>query len=451
MKSFDLNRIVLVFLFFSATSCVKDEIALPSIECNQPDLVVNKRVEDIRNTASGLVTQYKFNDVIEAYVVSTDEFGNFFKTISFQTLATATQPAIGFSVPIDVNNTYIDFRLGSKVYVKLQDQYTDLFYGGLRIGTLFVNSFNEGGVGRLSQNDYKKVLYVSCTTLKESELTRTISLTEIENDLLLNTLVEVSDVQFTQEAIGRNFYESTNDVGGATNWLLEDRFGNKLVFRTSSFANFSANKVPSGSGKVKGILTKFGATYQLLPRSDKDISMSGKRNVPFFSENFESVADNVNVNLPGWANIVQNGSLFWKGSVFSGNGCAEYAISGTRVALNVGWLISPKIDMDIHTNEILTFRAAQHNLDLDSPLNSLEVFVSSNFNGTNVASATWIPLKAKLPKQSTPWYQFVGSGGIDLSSFKGKINIGFRYRGEGRNLALDGAFQIDDVQIYGEK
>jgi hypothetical protein len=287
--------------------------------------------------------------------------------------------------------------------------------------------------------------------LKESELTRTISLNEIENDLLLNTLVEISDVQFAQEAIGRNFYESTNDVGGATNWILEDRFGNKLVFRTSSFANFSANKVPSGSGKVKGILTKFGSTYQLLPRSDKDISMSGKRNVPFFTENFESVADNVNVNLPGWANIVQNGRLFWKGSVFSGNGCAEYEISGTRVALNVGWLISPKIDMDIHTNEILTFRAAQHNLDLDSPLNSLEVFVSSNFNGTNVASATWIPLKAKLPSQSTPWYQFVGSGGIDLSSFKGKINIGFRYRGEGRNLALDGAFQIDDVQIYGEK
>jgi hypothetical protein len=273
MKSFDLNRIVLLVLFVATTSCVKDEITLPSIECNQPDLVVTKSVEEIRNTSRSLVAPYKFNDVIEAYVVSTDEFGNFFKTISFQTLATTAQPAIGFSVPIDVNNTYIDFRLGSKVYVKLQDQYTDLFYGGLRIGSLFVNSFNEGGVGRLSQNHYKKVLHVSCTTLKESELTRTISLNEIENDLLLNTLVEISDVQFAQEAIGRNFYESTNDVGGATNWILEDRFGNKLVFRTSSFANFSANKVPSGSGKVKGILTKFGSTYQLLPRSDKDLSL----------------------------------------------------------------------------------------------------------------------------------------------------------------------------------
>jgi hypothetical protein len=53
------------------------------------------------------------------------------------------------------------------------------------------------------------------------------------------------------------------------------------------------------------------------------------------------------------------------------------------------------------------------------PLNSLEVFVSSNFDGLNVTKATWIPLVI-LPKQATPWYQFVGSGGVDLSSYKGK-------------------------------
>jgi hypothetical protein len=53
--------------------------------------------------------------------------------------------------------------------------------------------------------------------------------------------------------------------------------------------------------------------------------------------------------------------------------------------------------------------------------------------------------------QATPWYQFVGSGGIDLSSFSGKVNIGFRYTGSGKTVTLDGAFQIDDVQIYGEK
>ena len=451
MKFQILIRVFCFVIALSTTNCVKDEVAIPSLECTQPNLTVNRTVEDVRASADAIVAQYKFDDIIEAYVVSSDEHGNFFKSISFQTLATATQPAIGFSVPVDVSNTYIDFRLGNKVYLKLKDQYTDIFYGGLRIGNIFVNSFNEGGVGRLSQNDYKKVLNASCTTVSEAVLTKSIALSEVLNDKYLNTLVELSDVQFSAEAIGRHFYESSNDVGGGTNWNLEDKFGNKLFFRTSSYADFASGIVPSGSGKVKGILTKFGTDYQLVARSEKDVSLAGKRNAPFFAENFETIVANTNINLAGWSNIVQKGSLYWKGSVYSGNGCAEYAISGTKVASNVGWLISPKIDLDTHTGEILTFRAAQHHLDVDSSLNALDVFISNNFDGVNISSATWIPLKANLPTQATPWYQFVGSGGIDLSSYKGKVNIGFRYTGSGKTLTLDGAFQIDDVQIYGEK
>ena len=451
MKFQILIRVFCFVIALSTTNCVKDEVAIPSLECTQPNLTVNRTVEDVRASADAIVAQYKFDDIIEAYVVSSDEHGNFFKSISFQTLATATQPAIGFSVPVDVSNTYIDFRLGNKVYLKLKDQYTDIFYGGLRIGNIFVNSFNEGGVGRLSQNEYKKVLNASCTTVSEAVLTKSIALSEVLNDKYLNTLVELSDVQFSAEAIGRHFYESSNDVGGGTNWNLEDKLGNKLFFRTSSYADFASGIVPSGSGKVKGILTKFGTDYQLVARSEKDVSLAGKRNAPFFAENFETIVANTNINLAGWSNIVQKGSLYWKGSVYSGNGCAEYAISGTKVASNVGWLISPKIDLDAHTGEILTFRAAQHHLDVDSSLNALDVFISNNFDGVNILSATWIPLKANLPTQATPWYQFVGSGGIDLSSYKGKVNIGFRYTGSGKTLTLDGAFQIDDVQIYGEK
>ena len=141
----------------------------------------------------------------------------------------------------------------------------------------------------------------------------------------------------------------------------------------------------------------------------------------------------------------------WKGTVYNGNGYAEFAISGTKVVSNVAWLISPKIDLDVHTNEILTFRSAQHHLDVDSPLNTLDVFISTNFDGVNIATATWTPLKATVPKQATPWYQFIGSGAIDLSAFKGKVNIAFRYTGSGKNAALDGAFMVDDVQIFGDK
>jgi hypothetical protein len=192
---------VFVMLFLS---CMNDEVEIPKLSCNQPDFTVNKTVADVQETTAEIVSQYTYDDVIEAYVVSSDENGNFFKTLSFQTLATATAPAQGFSVPVDATNLYVDYRLGNKVYVKLKNQYTDLYYGGLRIGSLYVNAFNQGGVGRLSQNDYKNVLHASCSNVKEEELVRSIGLGEI-NDSHLNTLVELSDVQFTEPAIGRHY------------------------------------------------------------------------------------------------------------------------------------------------------------------------------------------------------------------------------------------------------
>jgi hypothetical protein len=446
------SKFYTVFLGIAITfgSCTKEEFNVPKLTCTQPDLKVNRTVEEVRAVTGSIVTQYAYDDIIEAYVVSSDEAGNFFKTISFQTLATATNPAIGFSVPVDASNTYIDFRLGNKVYIKMKDQYTDIYFGGMRIGSIYVNTYNEGGVGRISPNDYKKVLNASCTMVSEELLVRPISIPDLLQDSNINTLVELSDVQFTSDAIGRHYYEESNDVGGGTNWSLTDKLGNQVLFRTSSFADFADKIVPDGSGKVRGILTRFGSDYQLLARSEKDVVFTGTAAVPFFSENFQSVETNTKLNLPGWSNMVQKGTKFWLGTVYAGNGYAEFNTTGTKVVSNIAWLISPKIDMDLHTKEVLTFRSAQHHLDVDSPLNSLEVYVSNNFDGLNIDKATWIKQTVILPKQATPWYQFVGSGGVDLSSYTGKINIAFKYTGSGKNLALDGAFQVDDVHIFGD-
>jgi hypothetical protein len=442
-----------IFLGITMTfgSCAKEEFNVPKLSCNQPDLKVNRTVEEVRSSTNAIVAQYTYDDIIEAYVISSDESGNFFKMISFQTLATATMPAMGFSVPVDASNTYVDFRLGNKVYLKMKDQYTDIYFGGMRIGSIYVNTYNEGGVGRISPNDYKKVLNASCTMVSEELLVHSLSIPDLLRDSNINTLVELSDVQFTSDAIGRHYYEESNDVGGATNWSLTDRLGNQVLFRTSSFADFADKIVPDGSGKVRGVLTKFGSDYQLLPRSEKDVVFTGVAGVPFFAENFQSVVTNTKLNLPDWANLVQKGTKYWLGTLYAGNGYAEFNTTGTKVVSNIAWLISPKIDMDLHTKEVLTFRSAQHHLDVDSPLNSLEVYVSNDFDGLNIAKATWIPLKVVLPKQATPWYQFVGSGGVDLSSYTGKINIAFKYTGSGKNLALDGAFQVDDVQVFGDK
>jgi hypothetical protein len=80
--------------------------------------------------------------------------------------------------------------------------------------------------------------------------------------------------------------------------------------------------VPAGSGKVRGVLTKFGSDYQLLAVPKRCGDDCAKQSL--FSQDFQAVVDKTNLSLPGWTNIVQSGKTFWKGTVYSGNGYAEF-------------------------------------------------------------------------------------------------------------------------------
>lgn len=428
-----------------------EDIAIPKLECTQPDLIVNRNVEDALKTATITATKYVYDDIIEAYVVSSDQNGNFFKTLYLQTLATENQPAIGFSVSVDATNTYVDYRIGNKVYIKLKDQFIDLFYDGIRVGSLYESNSGTASVGRISQNDYKKVLIASCTMADESKLVNQTTIEKALHNSNLNTLIELSNVQFSEAAIGRHYFEEANNVGGATNWNLRDKSGNQIIFRISSFADFSTHLVPEGSGKVRGILTKYGSDYQLMIRSEGDVVMTGKRNIPFFTEDFQTVKHNVNFALPGWSNIVEKASKLWRSMVTAGNGYAEFNTTSTTAAENIAWLVSPKINLTDYKNSVLSFRSAQRDLKVDSPLNTLEVYVSANFDGANVTKAKWVKLNAKVPSLSTPTREFISSGGIDLSAYSGNINIAFKYIGSGKDKTLNGAFMVDDVKLFGEK
>jgi len=450
MKTNILKSVFFVALAIGTlSSCVNDDsYDVPVLNCTQPNLTANRTIPQVIAVSAPLVAQYTYDDVIAAYVVSSDEAGNFYKSISLQTLATATTPAVGFSVPVDAANTYVDYRPGVKVYIKMKDLYTDIVYGSMRIGGIYVNSSSVASVGRLPQTEYKNKLIASCTNVSEDVLVKQLTISQLLNDANLNTLCEVSGVQFTDAAVGRHYYESANDLGGATNWNLTDVAGNQVIFRTSSYATYASHLVATGSGKVRGVLTKYGSDYQFMARSEDDVMLTGIRSTPFFSEDFQSAVNSTTLNIPGWTNVATVGTKLWQEKTFSGNGYAELSSYNSGNAVNESWLVSPPIDMNSHTGEVLIFKVAQHHLDVDSPLNSLKVYVSTNFTG-NVATATWTQVTVALPTQATPWYQFVSSGGVDLSTYTGNLNVAFKFTGSGTNTTLDGAFQVDDFKVFG--
>lgn len=167
------------------------------------------------------------------------------------------------------------------------------------------------------------------------------------------------------------------------------------------------------------------------------------------SEDFSAGAvDNAVLNTAGWVNVAETGTTKWKYQIYSGNAYAEFTSYLSQDPVCVSWLISPNIDLDRGENEKLVFEAAQSYVS--SSANSLEVFISTNFTGTNVATANWQKLQAILPTTSNANFQFIKSGVIDLSGFSGRVNIGFKVKGTGTitNSSLDGSYQIDNVKVY---
>jgi hypothetical protein len=431
-----------------ATSCVTDDdYSVPALQCVETTLQKTKEVSQI--PASTTVTQYLNDDVIEAYVTSSDEGGNFFKSISMQTL----DGSKAFSVPVDVTSSFINFEPGRKVLIKMKDLYTDISNGGMRIGGIFVNSSNVPAVGRLSESLYKTVLNRSCTVVPESSLVKTVTIAQAKNDAVINTLIEIDAVQFSDAAITTTYYNPNNDLGGATNHLLVDADGNTLIFRTSSFANFAGKPVAPGRGKVRGVMTKFGSDYQFVARTENDIQLTGPRLTPLFSQNFESIASTGNnqfIALPGWSNVsINSGAERWEARIFSGNKYAQMSAFGTSENNVDSRLITSAINLDNSTSEFLRFG---YKTGFANGV-ALTVWYSTNYNGSGTAAAinaaTWTQFNVPLNVQDTSYAtNFYSSGNIDLSGINGTVYVAFRYVGSSTGITT--TYQVDNIEVYGE-
>lgn len=161
-------------------------------------------------------------------------------------------------------------------------------------------------------------------------------------------------------------------------------------------------------------------------------------------ENFSEGADNTLLEIEGWTNFAEAGTVRWTNQTYSGNGYAEFTSFQSNQASNIGWLISPAINLDAQEGEKLVFQAAQ--AYVDNAANTLEVLISTDYDGENVTTASWQTLNATLPTIASTRFAFINSGTIDLSRISGTAHIAFRVKGNG--TTLDGTYQIDNVRVY---
>ncbi|WNM19582.1 DUF5689 domain-containing protein [Flavobacterium capsici] len=438
----NLKLVLTAFVFAAIFSCANDDhYSTPDLSNECVSISKTKEVLDITSIATASATQYTpaeglNEDYIEAYVTSSDEGGNFYKSISMMNL----DGTVGFSMPVDNYNLFNEFEPGRKVTIKLdKNRYFNKQHGSTVLGSSYNN-----GVGRVSGVEYKDVIFRSCDNVNEDNITKHLTVAQAKNDQYLNMLIEFDAVQFTNVSLDKKYFDaSVNNLGGATNHEITDKFGNKIIVRVSEYAKFAGDKIPSGNGKIRGVLTKYNNDYQFMIRTLEDVHMMDTRYVPttFFEESFAT-------NFPNW--VVKNvtGSNQWAVQASFGNPTYNAFINGFGNN-NEDWLISPSINLSTNTFAILSFETSTR---FSGP--ALQVFVSTDYDGTSAPNtATWTQLTGfNLPAWTSGTYtswSAGASGGINISSYTGNSNVrvAFKYTSTTSSAA---AWEVDNVKVVGQ-
>ena len=444
------------------TGCVNDTFKTPIQDvCVSPGLSKTKEVANIYTMAINPVAKspsvipntptYTADDIIEGYVISSDEGGNFYKSMYFQPL----DGSKGFNLSIDESNVYTkNFQPGKKVFLKLKG----LAYGnptsfamGLTFGAPPTEQYT---VDRLSGLTYKNYLIPSCDLVSEEAIVHKITLAQANNDTFLNTLVEFDNVQFTDESSSGTYDTFRNDNYDSSIYITNGL--NSFIVRTSRYANFAGYKVSSGKGKIRGVFTKYNSSYQIILRTERDVNMPNPRVDYFlpkggtsitylstFKETFESyAATTTGAIFPKYVNDAFFGSRYWDVKSFRSNKYIQMSSFGsggtnkTYLALPVAFTPGKKLSFKTKDGFYL------------GPV--LKVYYSTNYipNG-DISKASLVDITSNflISSGTLNGYptNFINSGNYLIpANLTGNGFFIFEYSGTSR---VTTTIQIDDIII----
>jgi hypothetical protein len=451
------NITLLSFLFLigmMVTSCVQDDdYDIPEINVTEPNVNVNTDIASVKAMYGGfdpvLVEAGDESQTplyIEAYVISSDESGNFYKQLIIQDAP--ENPTAGLSISTNATDLYTKYEPGRKIYFRVDGLYIGEYAG---LPTLGVQDGDE--VGRIGIDDFESRIFRSTETF---DLVPTvITIPQAFNEAKLNTLVQFEGVQFPDALLGESYGNLDNTY--SVNRDVEDCENNTVILRNSGFSDFKNELLPEGNGTLTAVLSIFNDDFQVFIRDTDDVQMDGERcgtggggsgdamELPF-SENFEgeSAGTGINVTIPGWTNVnVNQGERLWEVREFDNNKYAQTSAYSSNENPYEVWLVTPGLILPSGSTPTLTFETNDGFNNGDA----LTVKVSTDFTG-DVTAATWTDLNATISTGNDSGYgdEFTPSGDVDLSAYAGQtVYIAYQYVGSSNGVTT--TYQVDNVSV----
>lgn len=463
----------LIMIALTITSCVQDgDFAVPNITLEEPDITPNSTVLAIK---TALQQEYNSNgDVIytffenennptyvEAYVVSSDATGNFYKKLIVQDKP--ENPTAGIEIVINQTSLSETYEVGRKIYIKLDGLSVSYDDGA---SANFINPTNDvPGKYVLGVLAGDQIDDIPSTEIK-NHIWRSTTVSEIVPNSIqlgditgahINTMIQLNSAQFLKSNLTKTFAGEPNDEFDGFRTIFECDTEKTIQLQTSTFASFKSNVVPEGKGTFKAVLSKDFRSEFLVAiankPSDLDFTDMSRCDPPvlecsgasgggtaFFTEDFEGFGSYAS---EGWDNINIDGtSTDWFIESFNSTYSRISAYNSGNANANV-WLVTPTINMDSTTGEELFFDI-QANYDTGT---NLSVFVSTDYSG-DPTTATWLRLDAVVPTgPGSAFGTFKTVGPVNISCLDGDINIGFFYAGSDPTATT--RYHLDNVIVTG--
>lgn len=432
----------------SITSCVKeDDWSTPEILCNNRFDEPTTTMADLAAKAPALTgtnysaTPYKIPAdgpavIFDGYVISSDESGNFYKTISFQDKP--ENPTIGMQIEVDKSSNYADFPVGAHIRIKANGLVLGWDRATLKLGSVDPTY----AIGRIPGILFTRYMAGVCNGSNRLDVATLVptalgSIDDAKQTKYINTLVKVPNVQFADAEVlpsPKNFITYISGTGQDTDRNIIDITGGSTVIRNSGFSTFGAQPLPTKSGELTFVVSKYNASWQMLIRGLNDIKFDKDRINFIFNEGFADFTTNE------WTAVSVAGPQVW--TIGTQGSAAPYALMNGFGGVNEDWLISKPISLTGYSKAIFSFQT-----DGRFAGNPLEAYVTTdNYTGGNPNSLNWTKLTVKLDTDLNSFGTFVGSGGVDLSSYVNKtVRVAFKYTNSSTSAAT--SWEVDNVRI----
>ena len=224
------------------------------------------------NYATQLAQPYGMAEItddiqIKGYVMANDNGGNVFSQISLQDATGA------IVIAISDNGIAGYLPVGTEILVNLKGLYIGNYGYQTQIGTPYTNNNGLESVSRMS-----KIRWYQHFNYTNNTITPTIPLFDQSRITDANYLNEnagrvmtIKNVAFQQAGI--KDYANRADVvnNNACERALVGLNENNIVVRTSVYADFAADKLPTGQVDITGLFTRYNDKWQIIIRQVSDV------------------------------------------------------------------------------------------------------------------------------------------------------------------------------------